>query len=127
MVPMYRKFLGGPVGDGRQWFSWIHQEDHARVFLFLLGHPEISGPVNLTSPNPVRNRALARALGRALHRPAFMKAPASLLRLVLGEFAGVVLEGQKVLPQRLLNAGFEFLYPTIDAALEDLLGKGVEV
>jgi uncharacterized protein (TIGR01777 family) len=126
LVPMYRKFLGGPVGDGRQWFSWIHREDQARAFQFLLEHPEITGRVNLTSPNPVRNRDLAKALGRALHRPAFLRAPAFMLRLILGEFAGVVLEGQKVLPKRLLDAGFEFLYPTIDTALADLLREGPE-
>jgi len=127
MAPMYRKFLGGPVGSGQQWFSWIHQEDQARAFLFLQAHPEISGPVNLTSPNPVRNRELAQALGRALHRPALMRAPAFMLRLILGELAGVVLEGQKVLPKILVDAGFQFLYPTIDAALADLLGKGPEI
>jgi hypothetical protein len=127
MAPMYRRFLGGPVGSGEQWFSWIHQEDHARAFLFLLAHPEISGSVNLTSPNPVRNRELARALGRALHRPAFMRIPGFMLRLILGEFAGVVLEGQKVLPRRLLEAGFEFLHPTIDEALADLLARGPQI
>jgi uncharacterized protein (TIGR01777 family) len=126
MVPLFRKFLGGPVGSGNQWFSWIHQADHARVFLFLKDHPEISGPVNLTAPNPVRNRELARALGRVLHRPSFLRAPAFMLRLLLGEFAQVALEGQKVLPRRLLDAGFEFLYPTIDAALADLLKESPE-
>ncbi len=121
MVPLFRKFLGGPVGSGKQWFSWIHQADHARAFLFLQDHPEISGPVNLTAPNPVRNRELARALGRVLHRPSFLRAPAFMLRLILGEFAQVALEGQKVLPRRLLDAGFEFKFPNIDQALENLL------
>jgi len=124
MAPLFRKFLGGPVGSGRQWFSWIHQRDHARAFLLVKDHPEISGPVNFTAPHPVRNRDLAKALGRVLHRPAFMPAPAFMIRLVLGEFGQVILEGQKVLPKKLLDAGFEFLYPTIDKALEDLLGGG---
>lgn len=123
MVPLFKKFLGGPVGSGKQWFSWIHQVDHARAFLFLKDHPEISGSVNLTSPYPVRNWVLAQALGRALHRPSFMPAPAFMVRLVLGEFAQVVLEGQKVMPQKLLDAGFDFLFPNIDLALSDLLGK----
>ncbi len=123
MVPMFKRFLGGPVGSGNQWFSWIHQGDHARAFLFIQEHPEISGPVNLTSPNPVRNRELAQALGRALHRPSFMPAPAFMLRLILGEFADTVLEGQKVLPQKLLDAGFTFQFPTINQALADLLGE----
>ncbi|MDP3182757.1 MAG: TIGR01777 family oxidoreductase [Desulfobaccales bacterium] len=123
LVPLFKKFLGGPVGSGKQWFSWIHQEDHARAFLFLKDHPEITGPVNLTAPNPVRNRELARALGKALHRPNFLPAPAFMVRLLLGEFGQVVLEGQKVLPQKLLTAGFTFLYPTIDQALSHLLGE----
>ncbi len=124
LVPLFRKFLGGPVGDGRQWLSWIHHRDLVRAFLFLPEHPELSGPVNFTSPNPVRNRDFAKALGRVLGRPAFLPAPAFMLRLVLGEFAEVVLTGQKVLPRKLLAAGFQFLYPTIDQALEDLLGQG---
>ena len=121
MAPLFKNFLGGPVGSGRQWFSWIHQEDHARAFLFLQDHPEITGPVNLTAPHPVRNRELARALGKALRRPSFLPAPAFVVRLLLGEFAQVVLEGQKVLPEKLLNAGFTFLYPDLDQALAHLL------
>jgi len=109
------------VGSGDQWFSWIHQQDQVRAFLFVKDHPEISGPVNFTAPNPVRNRDLAKALGRALHRPSFMPAPAFMIRLILGEFGQVVLEGQKVLPQKLLDAGFTYLYPAIEQALEDLL------
>jgi uncharacterized protein (TIGR01777 family) len=123
MVPLFKKFLGGPVGSGDQWFSWIHQQDQVRAFLFVKDHPGISGPVNFTAPNPVRNRELAKALGRALHRPSFMPAPAFMIRLILGEFGQVVLEGQKVLPQKLLDAGFTYLYPAIDEALEDLLGQ----
>jgi hypothetical protein len=124
LVPIFRKFLGGPVGDGQQWLSWIHQTDLARAFLFLPEHPELTGPVNFTSPNPVRNLDFAKALGRALGRPAFMPAPAFMMRLVLGEFADVILSGQKVLPQKLLAADFLFTYPTIDQALQNLLGGG---
>ncbi len=124
MVPLFRKFLGGPIGSGVQWFSWIHQADHARAFQFIQAHPEISGPVNLTAPYPVRNRDLARALGRVLHRPAFMTAPEFMVRLALGEFADTLLTGQQVLPQRLVDAGFTFNFPTIEAALTDLLGRG---
>ncbi len=124
MAPLFKFFLGGPVGSGSQWFSWIHRGDHARAFLFIKDHPEISGPVNFTAPQPVRNRELARTLGRVLHRPSFLTAPAFMMRLVLGEFAEVVLTGQKVLPQRLLAAGFSFDFPTLDAALENLLGQG---
>ena len=126
MVPLFKKFLGGPIGSGVQWFSWIHQADHARAFRFIQEHPEISGPVNFTAPHPVRNRELTRALGRVLHRPTFLPAPEFMLRLVLGEFADTLLTGQQVLPKRLLDAGFNFNFPTIDAALADLLGHGTK-
>jgi uncharacterized protein len=124
MLPLFRKFLGGPIGSGNQWFSWIHQADLARAFRFIQENPQISGPVNFTTPHPVRNRELAQALGRALHRPSFMPAPEFMLRLVLGEFADTLLTGQKVLPQRLVDAGFTFNFPTLDQALADLLGSG---
>jgi uncharacterized protein (TIGR01777 family) len=122
MVPLFKKFLGGPIGSGAQWFSWIHQADHARAFRFIQENPHISGPVNLTAPYPVRNRDLTRALGRALHRPSLMPAPEFMLRLILGEFANTLLTGQLVLPKRLVDAGFKFEFPTIEAALENLLG-----
>jgi uncharacterized protein (TIGR01777 family) len=122
MVPMFRKFLGGPIGSGLQWFSWIHRQDHARAFKFIQEHGEISGPVNFTAPTPVRNRDLTKALGRVLNRPTFMTAPEFMVRLVMGEFGETLLTGQKVFPQRLLDAGFKFNFPDIDAALEDLLG-----
>ncbi len=121
MVPMFKKFLGGPLGSGKQWFSWIHQQDHARAFRFVADHLELTGPVNFTAPHPVRNRDLTKALARILHRPAVLTAPEFMLRLVLGEFADTLLTGQKVLPQRLLDAGFHFTFPTIEAALADLL------
>lgn len=124
MVPLFKKFLGGPIGSGEQWFSWIHQADHARAFRFIQENPQISGPVNFTAPHPVRNREMARALGRVLHRPSFMPTPAFMLRLVLGEFGDTLLTGQKVFPKRLLEAGFTFEFATIEAALIDLLGQG---
>ncbi len=123
LVPVFKKFVGGPVGSGEQWLSFIHQGDLARAYLFLPEHPDLTGPVNFTSPNPVRNRDFAQALGKALGRPSFMPAPAFMMRLVLGELAEVVLTGQKILPQRLLEAGFQFLYPTIDQALKNLLAE----
>lgn len=123
MVPLFRKFLGGSIGSGVQWFSWIHQADHARAFRFIQEHPEITGPVNFTAPHPVRNLELARALGRVLHRPSFMPTPEFMLRLALGEFADTLLTGQQVLPKRLLDAGFTFKFPAIEVALENLLGE----
>jgi uncharacterized protein (TIGR01777 family) len=123
LVPLFKSFVGGPVGSGEQWLSWVHQMDLARAYLFLTEHPDLAGPVNFTSPNPVRNKDFAKALGKALGRPAFMPAPAFMMRLMLGELADVVLTGQKFLPQKLAAAGFEFLYPTIDQALQNLLGE----
>jgi uncharacterized protein (TIGR01777 family) len=123
MVPMFRKFLGGPLGSGLQWFSWIHQQDHARAYQFIQEHAEIAGPVNFTAPNPVRNRDLTKALGRVLNRPTFIPAPEFMVRLVMGEFADTLLTGQKVFPQRLLDAGFKFNFPAIAVALADLLGE----
>ena len=123
LVPVFKSFVGGPVGSGEQWLSWIHQQDLVQAYLFVLEHPDLAGPVNFTSPNPVRNRDFAQALGRVLSRPSFMPAPAFMMRLMLGEFAEVVLTGQKILPERLLAAGFQFLYPTIDQALKHLLAE----
>ena len=123
MIPVFRMFVGGPIGNGRQWFSWIHIEDLAEAFVFLLDHREISGPVNLCSPVPVRNRVLARALGKALHRPSIFPAPAFMIKLILGEFGSVILKGQKVFPRRLLDSGFIFQYPHIDEAIESIVGR----
>ncbi|HYB19839.1 MAG TPA: TIGR01777 family oxidoreductase, partial [Thermodesulfobacteriota bacterium] len=98
MIPLFQKYVGGPLGGGNQWFSWIHIEDLTRAFLFLLEHPEISGPLNFTAPNPVRNRKLAKAIGKAMGRPSFLPAPGFMLKLILGEFGSILLEGQKVIP-----------------------------
>ena len=121
MIPLFKRYLGGPIGSGRQWFSWIHVKDLEEAFVFLMRHPEVSGPVNLTSPHPVRNKDLAEALGKALQRPSFLPAPGFAVRLLLGEFGSVLLEGQRVIPRRLVDQGFVFQYPEIEAALRSLL------
>jgi uncharacterized protein (TIGR01777 family) len=123
MIPLFKKYIGGPIGTGKQWFSWIHIKDLAEAFTFLLKHPEILGPVNVCSPNPVRNKDLAKALGKALHKPSFMPAPGFMIKLVLGEFGSVILEGQRVIPRRLLEKGFNFQYPDIEKALESIVGQ----
>jgi uncharacterized protein (TIGR01777 family) len=123
MIPLFEKYIGGPIGSGKQWFSWVHIKDLAEAFSFLLKHPEILGPVNVCSPNPVRNKDLAKALGKALHKPSFIPAPGFMIKLVLGEFGTVILEGQKVIPRRLLESGFTFRYPDIDAALQKIIGQ----
>lgn len=121
VVPMFRRFLGGRLGSGQQWFSWIHRADQCRAYTFVMEHPEIHGPVNFTAPNPVRNVELTQALGRVLQRPTFFSAPEFMMRLVLGEVAETVLTSQRVIPQRLLDAGFTFAFPSIAEALRDLL------
>jgi uncharacterized protein (TIGR01777 family) len=121
MIPLFQRYLGGPLGNGRQWFSWVHIDDLTRAFLFLLEQPEISGPVNFTAPNPVRNKELAQWLGRIMGRPAFLPAPGFMLKLVLGEFGSILLKGQRVLPRKLLQAGFPFSYPEIDRALRQVI------
>jgi uncharacterized protein (TIGR01777 family) len=123
MVPLFKKFIGGPIGSGKQWFSWVHIKDLAEAFAFLMKHPEISGSVNVCAPNPVRNKDLAKALGKVLHRPSFMPAPGFMIKLVLGEFGSVILEGQRVIPKRLLEKGFIFQYPEIGKALQRIVGQ----
>jgi hypothetical protein len=120
LAPLYKLGLGGPIGSGRQWFSWIHRDDLAAAVLFLLDRSDISGPVNLCAPYPVRNRELSEALGRVLRRRLFPRVPALPIRLLLGEFGTLALSGQKVIPRRLLQSGFVFRHPKIDDALADL-------
>lgn len=121
MIPLFKRYLGGPLGSGKQWFSWIHVQDLVAIYLFLLDLADIDGTFNCTAPGPVRNRELTRALAGALGRPAFMPpAPGFMIRMVLGEFGNVLLKGQRVIPERLTAAGFKFRYPTIDKALSDL-------
>jgi uncharacterized protein (TIGR01777 family) len=121
MIPAFKSFVGGPIGNGRQWFPWIQLEDLTAAVHFLLARPGISGPVNLCAPNPVQNRDLAAALGKALSRPAFMPAPAFVIRLALGEFAQVLLGSQRAVPQKLRQHKFSFRYPDIQAAVQAVI------
>jgi uncharacterized protein len=113
--------LGGPLGDGRQWMPWIHLDDQIGLIDFLLHQQQAAGPYNACAPAPVRNAEFAQALGRALHRPAILPAPAFVLRATLGELSELLLGGQRALPARLEAAGFRFRFTDLDAALEDLL------
>jgi uncharacterized protein (TIGR01777 family) len=123
MIPLFERYIGGPIASGKQWFSWVHIKDLVEAFVYLLKHPEISGPVNVCAPSPVRNKALAKALGKVLHRPSFMPTPGFMVKLVLGEFGSFILEGQRVIPRMLLENGYIFQYPDIDKALQSILGK----
>jgi uncharacterized protein (TIGR01777 family) len=117
----FKLALGGPIGSGRQWMPWIHLHDQVALMDFLLHHEAASGPYNACAPAPVRSQAFAKALGAALHRPAFMPLPAVLLKLGLGELSVLLLGGQRAVPKRLLEAGFEFRFNTLETALADLL------
>ena len=121
MLPLFKFFLGGPLGSGRQWFSWVHAHDLVDAFIFLLQKKDISGAVNLCSPQPVRNKELGKTIGRILHRPSFMPAPGFMIKLILGEFGSVLLEGQRVIPKKLAEAGYQFKYPGIDEALKNIV------
>jgi uncharacterized protein (TIGR01777 family) len=123
MLLPFRLGLGGPLGHGRQMQSWIHVEDLCALFRFVLESPAARGPFNGTAPAPVPQREFARALGRVLGRPAFLPLPAFLLRLGLGEAAGLLLEGVAARPERALVAGFRFEHPELEAALRALLAR----
>ncbi|MFF2157977.1 TIGR01777 family oxidoreductase [Paenibacillus chitinolyticus] len=113
---------GGRIGSGSQWMSWIHIADMVALIDACIRNDEISGPVNATAPHPVRNREFAQTLGGVLRRPHFMPVPAFALKLVLGELSMLLLEGQRVLPRKLLEHEFQFRYPTLEEALLDLTG-----
>jgi uncharacterized protein (TIGR01777 family) len=122
MVPLFKWYIGSPLGSGKQWFSWIHEQDLADIFRFVLDHENLSGPVNCTAPHPVRNREMTTLLGKVLGKATFMPpVPGFMIKMVLGEFGSVLLKGQKVLPAKLLQAGFHFSFPEMKGALEDLL------
>nr|WP_295376450.1 TIGR01777 family oxidoreductase [Pseudoxanthomonas sp.] len=123
MLPPFRWGLGGPMGDGRQWMSWIHREDLVSLIVWLLEQESAGGAYNGTAPEPVRNRDFARRLGRVLHRPALLPVPTPLLRLALGEAAQLMLTGQRVIPMHALVEGFRFRFPELEDALRDLLAR----
>ena len=115
--------LGGPIGNGRQWMPWVHIKDQIALIDFLLHKQDANGPYNACAPHPVRNREFAKTLGQVLHRPAFMPMPAFALKVGLGELSGLLLGGQKALPERLQAAGFTFQFTELRAALDDLSSR----
>jgi len=120
MLPLFRFGLGGKLGSGKQWWSWITLHDQLRAIRFLLEN-KLEGPVNLTSPNPATNQEFTAALARALHRPALFPAPSLALKLALGGFSTEVLGSKRILPEKLLAAGFNFDYPHLASALTALI------
>ncbi|MEX2142953.1 MAG: TIGR01777 family oxidoreductase [Anaerolineales bacterium] len=121
LVLPFRFFGGNTFGSGQQVYPWIHFEDAIAALLFLVENPKASGPYNLSAPNPVSNREFARTLGRTLRRPVWIPVPRFALQLALGEVSTVVMDGQRAVPARLLEAGFAFRYPDLQPALQDLL------
>ncbi len=123
MLPLFRKGLGARLGSGKQWFSWIHQKDLIRIILFLMDREDLSGPFNCTAPEPVTNRDLTTILAKVSGKPAFLPpVPGFVVKLMKGEFGSVLLQGQKVFPRKLLEAGFQFDFPGLRETLTDLVG-----
>lgn len=123
LILPFRFLLGGPLGTGDQWFPWIHLEDEAEAILFAIDNSALAGPVNLTAPQPLTMRQFCRFLGNALKRPSWISVPPLLLRLALGEMSDMVLMSRRVVPRRLLDAGYRFRFPRLDEALADVLSR----
>jgi len=125
MLPPFRLSIGAPLGSGKQWISWVHQEDVTGAFLFILQHGELSGPVNVTAPAPVTMTEFCSMLARVLHRPSWFPIPPFLLKMFMGEMAMIVLSSQRALPQKLLEAGYQFAHPDLAEAFESILKENV--
>jgi uncharacterized protein (TIGR01777 family) len=122
MLLPFKLFVGGPIGGGAQWLPWIHIADEAEAIRFLIEHPEASGPFNLCAPDVVTNRDFGRTAGKVLGRPSLFPLPGAALRVAFGEMSTVLLDGQRAVPQRLLDAGYTFRFPKLENALRDLVG-----
>ncbi len=123
MTIPFKFFLGGPIGNGKQWFSWIHRDDVVGIIKYALENESISGPVNATAPNPVMNKEFSSALGKALDRPSWLAVPGFVVKLTLGELGNILLTGQRVLPEKALKAGYQFKYTDVNEALKAIFGK----
>ncbi len=123
MIPPFKLFAGGPIGSGRQWFSWIHRDDLINLIIYCLDRQGISGTFNATAPNPVRMKEFCQILGEVMNRPSWLPVPDFALEILLGEGAKIVLEGQEVLPKATQAIGFDYRYPNLEAALEEIVPK----
>lgn len=121
MITPFKLYAGGPIGSGRQWFSWIHLDDVVNIIVQALTNPQLEGVYNATAPNPVRMNDLSQTMGQVMNRPSWLPVPAFALEALLGDGAIVVLEGQQVLPKRALEAGINYQYPNLQPALQDIL------
>ena len=123
MTPLFKFWIGSQLGKGGQYFSWIHIKDLVNIILFQIENAGLHGPFNCTSPNPVTNRELTRAIAHVMKKPVLMPpVPGFMMKIVMGEFADVLLKGQRVIPQKLLDAGYSFEFSELKSALEDILG-----
>ncbi|WP_424767144.1 TIGR01777 family oxidoreductase [Paenibacillus sp. sgz302251] len=123
MAMPYRLFGGGKIGSGKQWLSWIHLEDMVRLIIFCLDNDQIRGPVNGCAPDPVTNDAFGRAIGKAMGRPHWFPVPAFVMKTLFGEMSTLLLDGQRAMPAKALEHGFAFRYPTVDSAMQELVGR----
>ena len=123
MLPPFKMALGGPIGSGKQWMSWIHLDDIVAVIRFTVDNDKIQGPINGTAPQPVRNSVFAKTLGKVLKRPAIFPMPAFVIKLLFGQMGEeLLLAGQRVVPEKLTEAGYQFKYPQLESALRDIVG-----
>ena len=121
MLLQFRLFAGGPIGSGKQWLSWIHLKDEARAIRFLIDNQSASGPFNLAAPQAVTNAQFARTLGRVMRRPYWLPLPGFAMKAAFGEVADLLLTGQRGVPRRLFDLGFQFRFPELEGALRDIL------
>jgi uncharacterized protein (TIGR01777 family) len=123
MIKQFKYFVGGPIGNGEQWFPWIHIEDVVKIFLFAINNPDVSGALNASSPNPVRMNEFCKILGKVMRRPSLVKIPTFIIKILFGKAAEVLLNGAQVIPERIINAGYNFRFETAEEALKSLLHK----
>lgn len=123
MIPAFKRFAGGPLGNGRQWFSWIHVDDLEKAVEFIVENKGRKGIFNFTGPVPVRQKQFAKALGHVLGRPAVLPTPSFVVKAVMGDLGAALLQSQRAVPKHLMDSGYHFLFPDVDSALGDILGK----
>ncbi len=121
MIPPFRFFVGGPLGNGKQWFPWIHLKDLISAIWYLVENKELKGTYNFCAPEPVRNKDMASIIGKLLHRPSFMAVPGFAIRMVIGELGSMVLYSQRGTPENLVQSGFQFQYPDFTGAMKEIL------
>ena len=122
MIIPFKFYIGGPLGKGNQWLSWIHIKDLTSMIRFVIENQELTGPINATAPNPVTMKEFSHVLGETMNRPSWLPVPTWILKIALGQMAEMLLHGQRVVPNKIINAGFEFRFSKLKSALEDALG-----